>query len=337
MKKALFFALAASWGLGLIGSVWSQTLPTILARTAPAPGYEILKVHSPAVAASLLGDSGDLSLHIVLPKGYAENPAKRYPVVYFLHGFGDNIADVGGWKTALRQAQKPGQETLFVGVDGRSALTGAFWTNSPVSGRWEDFLLRETVPLIDREYRTLARSASRGIAGFSMGGSGALTASFRHPDVFGAVAAVAPGLLAPGAFQAAWEGWESFGDFQSAYAAAWSPDPKNTDQPGRFPQWNGTPTDNAVIAQLEAGFGNLAARVATFQTLKTPLRGIRLHAGTRDEFTWIPQGCTAFSELLTKAGITHTFTTHSGGHVMSPSIAATVLIPFFSQTLEYQP
>ena len=87
---------------------------------------------------------------------------------------------------------------ILVGVSGDNALGGSFYVDSPVSGRWASAIVDDVVTAIDQQYRTLPTSASRGIAGFSMGGYGALALAMENPDVFGAVYALSPGLFAPG-------------------------------------------------------------------------------------------------------------------------------------------
>lgn len=64
-----------------------------------------------------------------------------------------------------------------------------------LGGGWETFLVRELVPRIDAELRIIPSSASRGIAGHSMGGFGALRLAMRFPDLFGSVYAMSPCCL----------------------------------------------------------------------------------------------------------------------------------------------
>lgn len=59
------------------------------------------------------------------------------------------------------------------------------------------WLHRDLVTYVDANYRTLPNAGARGIAGFSMGGFGAIDLAMRHPDVFGAVYALSAGLMAP--------------------------------------------------------------------------------------------------------------------------------------------
>jgi esterase/lipase superfamily enzyme len=84
---------------------------------------------------------------------------------------------------------------IVVIANGRNRLGGSFYTNSPAIGNWEDFIVKELVRVIDSRYRTVLFAGSRGIAGHSMGGSGALNIGMRHPDIFGSVYAMSPGLF----------------------------------------------------------------------------------------------------------------------------------------------
>ncbi len=63
---------------------------------------------------------------------------------------------------------------IVVTAPGQHRFGGSFYVNSPVTGNWEDLIVTDIVGYVDTHYRTLAQSASRGIAGYSMGGYGAL-------------------------------------------------------------------------------------------------------------------------------------------------------------------
>lgn len=84
------------------------------------------------------------------------------------------------------------KEMIVVVPNGRNAYFGSFYTNSPVTGGWEDFVARELVRWVDGNFRTVAAAESRGIAGHSMGGYGAIMLGMKHPDVFGAFYALSP-------------------------------------------------------------------------------------------------------------------------------------------------
>lgn len=79
-------------------------------------------------------------------------------------------------------------EAIIVMPDGFTRYGGSQYLNSSATGRYEDHLVREVVPWIDRRYRTIPRPEARAIAGKSSGGYGALVQAMRHPDVWALVA-----------------------------------------------------------------------------------------------------------------------------------------------------
>ena len=137
---------------------------------------------------------------VYLPAGYdagaTQHPARRYPVLYFLHGLGDNeqtLFNSGGWTLLddLRNQQKMG-DFLIVAPEGRRT----FYINSADgSVRYSDFLVQEFIPQIERTYRSLPGRAGRALSGISMGGYGALRLGFAHPELFSAVSAQSAALI----------------------------------------------------------------------------------------------------------------------------------------------
>ena len=137
---------------------------------------------------------------VYLPAGYdagaAEHPARRYPVLYFLHGLGDNeqtLFNSGGWTLVdeLRNQHKMG-DFLIVAPEGRRT----FYINSDDgSVRYNDFFLQEFMPHIAGKYRIHSGRAGRAISGISMGGYGALRFAFAHPELFSAVSAQSAALI----------------------------------------------------------------------------------------------------------------------------------------------
>ena len=137
---------------------------------------------------------------VYLPSGYdagaAEHPPRRYPVLYFLHGLGDNertLFNSGGWTLLddLRRQRKMG-DFLIVAPEGWRS----FYINSASgSFRYNDFFLQEFVPHIEQKYRIKAGHAGRAISGISMGGYGALRLAFAHPEMFSAASAQSAALI----------------------------------------------------------------------------------------------------------------------------------------------
>src|SRR5262245_23433797 len=86
-------------------------------------------------------------------------------------------------------------EMIIEMPDERTKMMGSLYTNSSATGNWEDFTVKELVSFIDLKYRTLARSESRGLAGHSMGGYGAIKLGMKHPEIFSVVYGMNPAVL----------------------------------------------------------------------------------------------------------------------------------------------
>src|SRR4029453_18852992 len=84
------------------------------------------------------------------------------------------------------------QEMIVVMPDARNGYGGSYYTNSPVTGNWADFISRDLVRYIDTHYRTLPQAASRALGGQSMGGYGAVYLGFKSSEIFSVVYATRP-------------------------------------------------------------------------------------------------------------------------------------------------
>jgi S-formylglutathione hydrolase FrmB len=134
---------------------------------------------------------------VLLPPSYDTDKARRYPVLYFLHGLGENeqaLLDTGAWDLIqdLWDQKRIGEFVIAAPAGDRT-----FFMNSRDGKvRYEDFLMREFLPYIESHYGIQAVRRSRGIAGISMGGYGALRLALRFPQTFGSVSANSPALIA---------------------------------------------------------------------------------------------------------------------------------------------
>ena len=155
-----------------------------------------IKVHGKSLEGNLDGDSPDRDVSIYLPPSYKTNPQKRYPVVYFLHGFTDNDAQWYGfvkhWINLPRIvdsvfASGSAQEMIFVTPNAYTRFAGSFYSSSVTTGNWEDFVTKELVAYIDAHYHTIPNAQSRGLAGHSMGGYGSMRIGQKHPEDFSSV------------------------------------------------------------------------------------------------------------------------------------------------------
>ncbi len=155
---------------------------------AAEPRLETLFVSSPALPA-------DVRVVVQLPPSYDSSPARRYPVLYFLHdGFGnENVLSRRGLAARLdaEMAAERLPEMLVVSPRG----VGTWFTDSHDGKvRYGAFLDEALVPRIDGEFRTLARRSARAAAGISMGGYGAARWGLRAPELFAVTGGLSPAV-----------------------------------------------------------------------------------------------------------------------------------------------
>jgi len=154
------------------------------------------EIHAESLRQSKIGTESVRKISVYLPPGYATS-RQQYPVVYMLpNPIGDFREDFTRHNAAKifdqAIAAKIIPPCIFVYADFSTPLGVSWYTNSPVTGNWDDFAVKELVPYVDTNFRTLARSSSRAIVGNFIGGYGALRLGILHPDVFGTVYAMHP-------------------------------------------------------------------------------------------------------------------------------------------------
>ena len=131
-----------------------------------------------------------MKYNILLPANYAAGET-HYPVMYLLHGAGSNYTEWPIEKELLDYAQDY-PDLLIVMVDAGNSWY-ANWA-APTDGQphqWETYMVEEVVGHVELHFRTLATREGRAIAGFSMGGYGAMMLGLRNPDVFGFIGSLA--------------------------------------------------------------------------------------------------------------------------------------------------
>ncbi|MBR1488919.1 MAG: esterase [Bacteroidales bacterium] len=154
-------------------------------------------VSHPWYDSKLLGYSRRLTVYT--PYGYEANPKKKYPVLYLLHGAG---GDEEAWISMGRTAQildnlieKGLAEPMIVvmpnGNPGQQAARTLGIPEKQMNWRAPEFqnvyvrsLCEEIVPFIEKNFRAIAKPASRAIAGLSMGGGHTISASILYPEMF---------------------------------------------------------------------------------------------------------------------------------------------------------
>jgi len=124
---------------------------------------------------------------IYLPPDY-DHSQRSYPVLYLLHGGGD---DQSGWiqfgevPHIADKAIKEGKATpmIIVMPDARAGHKG-FFNNPIINWNYEDFFFEEFLPHVEKTYRIKATKNYRAIAGLSMGGGGTFMYALHHPELF---------------------------------------------------------------------------------------------------------------------------------------------------------
>lgn len=128
------------------------------------------------------------SFLVLLPDDYVYSQ-ERYPVIYYLHGGVGNQRE-GGWlASVMHQAMKAGTMPKAIIVFPQALPIGWYvnahtGSEGVTSGPVEDVLIKDLVPYIDKNYRTIAKAEARGLEGWSMGGFGALRLAFKYPELF---------------------------------------------------------------------------------------------------------------------------------------------------------
>lgn len=133
---------------------------------------------------------------IVLPPSFDADKARRFSILYFLHGLGDNeqfFVHSGAWNLTEDMREKDELKDFLIATPDGGA---SFYINSKDgTQRYEDFLLQEFFPFIEKRYRVAPGRRHRAIAGISMGGYGALHLAFLHPQFFVSVSAHSAALI----------------------------------------------------------------------------------------------------------------------------------------------
>lgn len=347
--------------------------PAAAAASPAAPAGRGTVVHdtvrSRALRGNPLGDPADRHVAVYLPPSYAADAARRYPAVYLLHGFDGDPSQWTGGRMRVPEAMDSlvaagaVREMVVVMPDGKNALGGSFFADSPATGRWEELLVREVVEHVDRRYRTVRGAAGRGVAGWSMGGHAALRLAARHPEVFGAAYALSPCCLG--------DLWEDFGPaggtageraepwgralalrtreelaaaefgvrLRLALAALYSPDPSGRPFAVALPfTWVVDGTYAAQPAHSAWERVSPDSLVARHRGGLARLRGIAFDAGDEDGFRHVPASARSLSGALGRAGIPHVFEPYAGTHGSRvPERLRTRVLPFFSARLAAQP
>lgn len=322
-------------------------------RPVQGPGtIDHITVHGKALEGNLEGDSPDRAVTVYLPPSYAVDQARRYPVLYLLHGYGGRddtftarLATLA--ESADRLAGAQGfSELIVVTPDAFSLHKGSMYSNSPTTGDWERFIADDLVAYIDGHYRTLVNRMSRGLAGHSMGGYGAVRIGMKRPEVFSSLYIMSaccltanrnprPEAMAPAEAITTREQAEEaarspgFGpSVNLASAAAWSPNPDNPPLYLDLPVKDGKVRPDIVAKwAANAPLEMIEQHVSSLQMFYA----IAIDIGTKDGLLGSNR---ALHDAMVRLRIPHEYEEYDGDHTnkVRERIERNVL-PFFSKNL----
>jgi len=342
------------------GLVLSTLLLCLLsASLTQAQGkLEKIRVEGASLKGNLEKDDPVRDVLVYLPPGYATDNGKRYPVIYFLHGYGQTAqfyADVMKLPGAIDEAIAAGTTPAIVVLpDAHTIYNGSMYSNSATTGDWETFIAKELVTYIDKHYRTIAKRESRGLSGHSMGGYGTVRIGMKHPEVFislyamsscclmnrapeqaaveaqiAAAAAPAAPTPAPAAGAApASAPPPGFAKVLQAQAAAWAPNPQN---PPLYFDWPFVEGVAQPIVQAKWIANSPLVTVDQNVPALKHYKAIAIDVGDKDT---LGASNKDLDKALTRLGVKHTFEVYDGDHTNRvPERFKDKLLPFFSQQL----
>ncbi|HVY64559.1 MAG TPA: alpha/beta hydrolase-fold protein [Gammaproteobacteria bacterium] len=169
-------------------------------RTSWPSGRVVTLEHTSRVLeGNPLNDPHVRTLDVWLPPQYDQprSRGRRFPVVYDLVGFTGSGRAHTAWRAfdenvperaaRLVHERRMGP-MIIVFPDCFTSLGGNQYINSGAIGRYADYLTRELIPFVDREFRTLASREHRGCFGKSSGGYGSMIHAMQYPRYWGAIA-----------------------------------------------------------------------------------------------------------------------------------------------------
>ncbi|MEZ5361685.1 MAG: alpha/beta hydrolase-fold protein [Bryobacterales bacterium] len=213
-------------------------------------------------------------MFLYTPPGYDQNPKRKYPVLYLLHGSNDTAA---GWVTVGSAnyildnliASGKAKEMIVVMPFGHAVPYGTPPGQGPDNtDLFERYLKEDVMPLVESRFRVQPGSTNRAIVGLSMGGGQSLAIGFRNLDTFDAI----------GAFSAAVPR-----DFERQFATELA-DPKSVNKKLKL-LWFACGRDDRLMERSE-GLHKLLEAKGVQHTFK-PTPGVHNYAAWREYLTEI--------------------------------------------------
>lgn len=350
--------------MSILGRLGTAACTLCCVAMAPAAAQSqsrvaITQLRSTSFTDSKIGISPERKISVYLPAGYGD-ARRRFPVVYYLGAFFEDHSapfSNNGAKELFDKAiaERLIPDVIVVSADFSTPAGSSWYVNSPVTGNWEDFMVRELVPHIDANYRTLPNRNSRGLLGDGTGGHGAIRFGMRHPQLFGSVYAMMPLGTGPSIqpthsrpdwdllsrAQSLEDVGEGFSKIFTSIYQAFSPNPSRAplyfDPPAR--RVNGqTVVDSAVMGRFHQRL-ELTGLLPVYADNLKSLRGFKFDWGRQDPVFDHISGARTLANQLVEYGVPHEAEEHGGGfrdrHWGEAGRVYTDVLPFFARHLVF--
>jgi Putative esterase len=335
--------------------------PVMLHAMESGSQVVIRELRGQSLSHTLIGTDPVRKLAVYLPAGY-ENAAVRYPVLYYLPNplakfdqdfYSGQVRELLDRAVATAEIDK----VIFVAVDMATPLGCSWYVNSPVTGNWEDFMVREIVPYVDSNFRTLAARDSRGIAGDFMGGYGAIRFGMTHPEVFGIVYALHPVGTGSGIYtmysRPDWKLLTSINSLDQVnesplgpiFTSIFQASVPDVNRPPLYidlqahPVGDAVEIDSAVTERLRDNF-LLETMIGKYADNLKSLRGLRFDWARNDANQDHVYSNQAFTHKLNEFGIPHEAEEYNGvwgtGNWGMDGRVYTEVLPFFARHLVFE-
>ena len=222
---SLYYYGASRWGSGIDVPAADEDFYTV--KNVPQGSVNEIYYYSSVTQSMRHG-------YIYLPAEYYTNPTKKFPVLYLQHGMGENET---GWsaqgKTGIimdnliaagkavpfiiymdngLNARRPGEQPMGFGgprpngprpqggpQGGRPRMSGADFAQMArrMGGAFEEVLIKDIIPMVEKNYRVIADTEHRAMAGLSMGGMQTHGITLNNPTTFAYVGIFSGGTIGP--------------------------------------------------------------------------------------------------------------------------------------------
>lgn len=352
-------------------SILFTSLLLTLSTLAQEGKIIIQKIQAPSIQNNKGGENPLRQISVYVPPGYSGSK-QRYPTIYFLHGVAVSDSTMllwTGFKELMDKAIRSGkiQPMILVLPNSDNRFRGSFYTNSTLTGNWADFIGKDVVTHVDKNFRTIPDRNSRGLAGHSMGGNGTLKIGMLFSHVFSSLYAMSPAVLnwsndftlknkgfkrlsqakSENDIMKAFNDVDNFdeiGFYASVFAAmgrAYSPDQNAPIFQANLPVHfigDSAVYNSAIIKKWEANFP--VNMIDDHVDHLKSYTAIKIDWGRNEDFGHIPATAMQFSKKLEAYRITHFAEEYIGDHVNmlggSDGRIYTELLPFFDTYLKFE-